>query len=52
MNLEEYREALRAFLKDHQDLNRLLKFEEESSNDKLDLYLNMANAIPTKLLIN
>jgi len=50
MSQEEYRDALRAFLKDHQDLNRLLKFEEESSRDKLDLYLNMAvgflNSIP------
>ena len=50
MDLELYRNALRAFLKDHQDLNRLLKFEEESSDDKLDLYLNMAlgflNSVP------
>ena len=44
MTLDEkgYRDGLRAFLKDHSDLNRLLKFEEENSNDMLDLYINMA----------
>jgi hypothetical protein len=38
------------FLKDFAELNRILKFEEESSNGYLDLYLNMAlgflNATP------
>ena len=46
----EYREALRAFIKDHDYLNRLLKFTQENVEDDLDLYLNMAlsflNTIP------
>ena len=50
LNLDYYRNALRAFLKDHQDLNRLLKFEEENADDNLDLYINLAisflNSIP------
>jgi len=40
--LETYRTALRDFLRDTGGLNRLLSFEEESSNDFLDLYLNMS----------
>lgn len=47
---EAYREALRAFIKDHDYLNRLLKFTQENLDDELDLYLNMAlgflNSIP------
>lgn len=50
MTLIEYRSGLRVFLRDHADLNRLLKFEEENRDDSLDLYLNMAvgtlNALP------
>lgn len=50
MDAKQYRDGLRTFLKDFQEFNRLLKFEEESSDDKLDLYLNMAlgflNGIP------
>jgi hypothetical protein len=47
----EYLSALRNFLKDIKDLNRLLKFELENADEPfLNLYLNMAfgflNAIP------
>jgi len=42
MTLDGYREALRAFIKDHEGLNRLLKFVEENTNDELDLYINSA----------
>ena len=42
MTQEEYRDAFRAFLKDQALKNRLLKFTEESTDDELDLYLNMA----------
>jgi hypothetical protein len=48
--LQDYRDALRAFIRDHDFLNRLLKFTQENTNDELDLYLNMAigflNGIP------
>lgn len=50
MTLEDYRNGVRGYLKDYQELNRLLKFEEENANDKIDLYVNMAlgflNSIP------
>lgn len=42
LTLDKYKNALRVFIRDHSDLNRLLKFEEENPNDNLDLYLNMA----------
>lgn len=42
MDQSDYRDALRAFLKDQAVKNRLLKFTEESTDDELDLYLNMA----------
>ena len=42
MTLIEYRGALRAFIKDNETLNRLLKFTEENTDDDLDLYINMA----------
>jgi len=38
----EYRDRLRAYIKDHEFLNRLLKFEEENTDDELDMYLEMA----------
>ena len=41
---QEYVEALRAFIKDHDYLNRLLNFKEENNDDELKLYLNMANS--------
>jgi len=48
--LQTYREALRAFIKDHSEKNRLLKFVIENTDDELDLYVNMAlgflNSIP------
>lgn len=48
--LATYRTALRAFIKDHDVLNRLLNFENENVDNELDLYLNMAigflNSIP------
>jgi len=37
-----YRESLRAYLKDTTTFNRILKFKEENENDFLDLYLEMA----------
>lgn len=50
MTMETYRDALRAFIKDHAEVNRLLKFTQENVDDELDLYLNMAigflNSIP------
>lgn len=50
MTLAEYRTALRAFIKDHANKNRLLNFIEESSDSELDLYINMSlgflNSIP------
>jgi len=49
-SLSTYRIALRAYIKDHSTLNRLLNFEKENTDDELDLYLNMAmgflNIIP------
>jgi len=53
LSLADYRTALRNFIKDHDTLNRLLKFEEESSANELDMYINMAlgflNSIPPML---
>lgn len=50
MNLDQYRKGLRDFLLDFPELNRLLNFNEENNDDKLDLYLNMAlgflNSVP------
>lgn len=50
LDLATYRTSLRAFIKDHDYLNRLLKFTQENTDDELDLYLNMAigflNSIP------
>jgi hypothetical protein len=50
MDLTMYRDGLRLFIKDLQDLNRLLKFEQENEDKALDLYLNMAlgflNGVP------
>ena len=50
LSLADYRTALRNFIKDHEALNRLLKFEEESSSNELDMYIYMAlgflNSIP------
>lgn len=50
LDLPAYRESLRSFLKDFEPLNRLIEFKEESTDDLLDLYLNMAygflNSIP------
>ena len=46
----DYTTALRNFLKDFGPLNRLIEFSEESTNDLLNLYLNMGlgflNSIP------
>ena len=46
----EYRNALKTFIKDKAELNRLLKFTVENLDDELDLYIEMAigflNAIP------
>jgi len=47
---ENYRNSLRAYIKDEQEKNRLLEFQRENTDDDLDLYLNMAlgflNGIP------
>ena len=55
MTLELYRNGLRDFLKDYEEFNRILKFEEENADDKLDLYLNMAvgflNSIPPPVAV-
>jgi len=49
-DLAVYTAALRAFIKDNEDLNRILKFKEENTDSELELYLNMAfgflNSIP------
>jgi len=42
MTKEEYRTNLRNFIKDHEELNRLLSFKEENIDSNLDLYLDMA----------
>ena len=39
---ENYRNSLRAYIKDTAELNRLLKFTEENTDCELDLYINMA----------
>lgn len=48
--LADYRDAVTAFIKDKDILNRLLKFQVENSPDEVDLYINMAlsflNSIP------
>ena len=49
-DLKEYRDVLRAFIKDNADLNRLLKFKQENEDSLLELYVNLAlgflNSIP------
>ena len=46
----EYRDSLRNFIKDFEALNRLVEFKQESTDNLLDLYLNMAigflNSVP------
>ena len=37
-----YRDGLRMFVKDYEELNRILKWEEENADPALDLYINMA----------
>lgn len=53
MTLDEYVAGLRKFIKDYEDLNRLLNFSLENDDESLKLYLNMAqgylNAIPPML---
>lgn len=50
LTIDDYITALRAFIKDHDFLNRLLKFTEENTDEELNLYVNMAlsmlNAVP------
>jgi hypothetical protein len=41
-SIEEYKKALRTYIRDFEFLNRLLDFKEENSDDGLELYLNMA----------
>lgn len=51
---EIYRTALRDFIKDKTQYNRLLKFTQENVDDELDLYLDMAlgflNSIPPPVI--
>lgn len=42
MDINQYRESLRGFIKDDEGLNRLLGFKEESDDTFLDMYLNMS----------
>jgi len=48
--LSDYRDSVRAFIKDHAAKNMLLEFIQENSDDELDLYINMSlgflNSIP------
>ena len=50
LTITDYITSLRAFIKDADFLNRLLKFTQENTDDELDLYINMAlsmlNAVP------
>jgi len=50
LTITEYETALRSFIKDNAELNRLLKFAQENTDTYLNLYINMAisflNAIP------
>jgi hypothetical protein len=50
LTLDDYRTALRSYIKDRTDANRILKFVQENTNDELDMYINMAlgflNGIP------
>lgn len=50
LTLTNYRDSLRAFIKDQAAKNRLLNFVQENTDDELDMYLNMSlgflNAIP------
>lgn len=52
MTIDDYRDGLRDYLRDHADLNRLLEFEEE--NTSLDLYiygaLGLLNSIPPNVI--
>lgn len=54
MDLKIYRNGLRDFLKDYEEVNRILKFEEENNDNLLDLYLNMAigflNSVPPPVM--
>lgn len=50
LTLENYRNSLRAYIKDSELKNILLRYTEENTDDELDLYVSMAlgflNAIP------
>jgi hypothetical protein len=50
LSVSDYTNSLQAFIKDHEFLNRLLKFTLENTADELSLYVNMAlsnlNAVP------
>ena len=50
LTLETYRTSLRSYIKDQAAKNRLLAFEEENTDDELDMYINLAigflNSIP------
>jgi len=55
MQQSEYVDKLRQYIKDHEAMNRLLKFEEENSDLDLELYLDMAmaylNTVPPAIKI-
>ena len=50
-----YRDGLRMFVKDYEELNRILKWEEENADPALDLYINMAlgflNTMPPNVAV-
>lgn len=54
--VENYKKALRSFIKDHAQLNRLLNFKEENSDDGLEMYLMMAlgtlNSMPPQVSVS
>ena len=55
MTVTQYRDVFRKFLKDHDELNRLLNFKEENTDDLLDMYLEMAlgflNSVPPYIIM-
>ena len=42
LTLENYRNSLRAFIKDETAKNRLLGFQKENTDDELDMYISMS----------
>jgi len=55
LTVAQYRDVFRKFLKDHEELNRLLSFKEENTDDLLDMYLELAlgflNSVPPYIVL-